>query len=181
MHTIETSRLILRPFVLEDLEAFFLIRSDPEVMRYIRDGQPLSREETQRNLIQIIQHYCQHNFGFWAVIYKQTQTLIGYCGLKYLDQTSDVELGYMLAKDYWGLGLTTEGGKASLKYGFDELKLERIVAVAKPENLASRGVMENLGMVYVKTARYYNVDVVYYAISKEMFVLENFVYSLSLS
>jgi RimJ/RimL family protein N-acetyltransferase len=179
MHQIETSRLILRPFVPEDLDALFLIRSNPELMQYIRDGQPLSREETKKNLDNIIQHYRNHNFGLWAVIYKQNQALIGFCGLQYLEQTLEVELGYMLTQEYWGLGIATEAGKASLRYGFEELKLEKIVAVAKPENLASRGVMEKLGMVYVKTARYYNTDVVYYAISKEMFLVENSVYVLS--
>ncbi|NER32806.1 MAG: GNAT family N-acetyltransferase [Oscillatoria sp. SIO1A7] len=178
MDELETERLYLRLFNPDDLEALSLIRSDPDVMRYMRDGNPLSREEVSENLARIIQHYREHRFGLWAVIYKQDSQLIGYCGLQFLEQTPEIELGYMLAKAYWGKGLATEGAKASLKYGFETLKLERIVAVAYPENLASRRVMEKVGMKYEKEARYYNRNVAYYARSKQAYKPEDCSYIL---
>jgi ribosomal-protein-alanine N-acetyltransferase len=66
-----------------------------------------------------------------------------------------------LDKPYWGKGLATEGSHTSLRYGFEIVKLERIVAIAKPENIASRRVMEKVGMKYEKNAHFYNTDVVY--------------------
>lgn len=178
MHVIETARLILRPYTANDLDDLFLIRSDPEVMRYVRDGKPLTWEETQANLDNIIQHYHQHDFGLWAAVDKANGNLIGYCGLIYLDSTPEVEVGYMLAKAYWGKGLASEGAKACLKYGFEQLKLSRIVAIAKPPNLASGRVMEKIGMKYEKQAFYYNTDVVYYAILQETFQPDDSLYVL---
>jgi ribosomal-protein-alanine N-acetyltransferase len=73
----------------------------------------------------------------------------------------------LLAKSYWGRGLATEAAEAALRFGFEIAKLERIVAIAKHENIASRRVMEKLGMKYEKDAYYYNNDVVYYSITNE--------------
>lgn len=178
MDEIETERLYLRLFKPDDLEAFSLIRSDPDVMRYMRDGKPLSREQVSENLTGIIQHYREHSFGLWAAIYKQDSQLIGFCGLQFLEQTPEIELGYMLSKAYWGKGLATEGAKASLKYGFGNLNLERIVAVAYPENLASRRVMEKVGMKYEKKALYYKRNLAYYAISRQAYKPEDCSYIL---
>jgi len=169
MDEIETDRLYLRHFTPDDIEPLCQIRSDPDVMRYMRDGKPLSREQVQANLNDIIQHYREHRFGFWAIIYKEQSQLIGCCGLRFLENTPEIELGYMLAKPYWGRGLATEGAKASLKYGFEELKLERIVALAYPQNIASRRVMEKLGMKYEKDVLDNNRNLAYYAISREAY------------
>jgi ribosomal-protein-alanine N-acetyltransferase len=105
----------------------------------------------------------------WAVIHKADGKLIGRCGLCFLDKTPEVELGYLLDKSYWRRGLATEGSHASLKYGFEVIRLEKIVAIAKPENIASRRVMEKVGMKYEKDAYFYNTNVVYYAISRDVY------------
>jgi ribosomal-protein-alanine N-acetyltransferase len=75
----------------------------------------------------------------------------------------------LLLPYYWGMGLGTEAASAALKYGFEVAKLERVVAVAKPENIASRRVMEKVGMNYEKDAYFYNNNVVYYSISQEAY------------
>ena len=102
------------------------------------------------------------------VVHKQSNKLIGWCGLSYLDE--DVEIGYGIAKPYWGQRFASEAAAASIKYGFEELKLDRIVAVAWPDNIISRRVMDGLGMKYVKMAHYYHAEVVYYAISREEYL-----------
>ena len=84
-----------------------------------------------------------------------------------LEKTPEVEVAYLLAKDYWNQGLATEAARASIEYGLDELKLDRIVAIARPENVGSYRVMEKVGMKYEKDAHYYNVNVVYYAIEHD--------------
>jgi len=77
--------------------------------------------------------------------------LIGWCGLAFLDKTEEIEIGYGIAKEYWGRGFTTEAATASIRYGFEEARLNRIVAVAMPENITSRRVMEKIGMKFEKT------------------------------
>ncbi len=84
-----------------------------------------------------------------------------------LDDTP--ELVYLLAKPYWGMGLATEAAKACLKYGFEELQLEQIIAVTRHENVASRRVLERIGMKHEKDVRLYDIDCVYYSISRKSY------------
>jgi len=93
--------------------------------------------------------------------------------LQFLDGTSEVEVGYRLAKRFWGMGLAPEAAQASLCYGFEELGLDRIVAVVHPENVASQRVLEKIGLKYVKDARFYNKDLKYYAITRDEYEREN--------
>lgn len=166
---IETPRLILRPLTRDDLDAFASMNGDAEVMRYIGDGKPQSRAQTQMRLNAIIEHREQHRFGLCAAIEKATGEFVGFCGLQFLDNTSEVEVGYRLAKRFWGMGLATEAAGATLRYGFDELGLDRIVAVVHPENVASQWVIQKIGLKYVKDARFYNTDVEYHAITRQEF------------
>ena len=163
---IETERLVLREFTPEDLDELVRLRADPEVMRYIGEQ---SREKVEQRLQYYISHYEPHGFGMWAVVDKRTEAMVGWCGLIFLDETPEVEVGYGLARDYWGQGLMTEAARASLRYGFERAGLLRIVAVAMPENAASRRIMEKLGMRYEKMAYHYGHDLVYYAIERDEF------------
>lgn len=156
----------MRPFTLNYLDALCALNSDPEVMKYITGGEPMPREQTQARLSFYLSHWQRHGFGLFAVEYKKTDEFAGFCGLQYLDGTAEVEVGYRLARNYWGKGVATESARASLQFGFDHLNLDRIVAVVHPDNLASQRVIEKIGLKYEKQARYYNADVMYYAISR---------------
>jgi ribosomal-protein-alanine N-acetyltransferase len=166
---IETARLRLCPFTPEDLDEFCLIRSDPEVMRFI-GGSASTREQTEAALIKHLSRWEEHGFGHWAVRFKKNPTLLlGWCGLDLLDTTSEIEVGYGLARNYWGLGIATEAAEATLRFGLEHLKLDRIVAVAYPQNTQSRRVMEKLGMTRVKNGFYYGAEMVYYQILRREF------------
>src|SRR5215217_5856766 len=116
MHEVETARLLLRMFTLDDLDALCLIFADPEVMEYLgKDGLPISKEETSIALKSMIRHWQKHAFGRWAVEDKAERRLIGYAGIRSLE--GQAELVYLLAKEYWGLGLATEVAEACLRYG----------------------------------------------------------------
>lgn len=167
--SIETDRLILRPFDPGDLDGLAAILADPDVTRYLPGGRPRTREQTKTTLHFIIGHWEQHGFGWWAVNPKTGRELIGWCGLKLLDSTGEVEVLYLFARRHWGLGYATEAGAASLRYGFEALKLDRIIALAVPENAASRRVMEKMGMQYEKTAEYYNLELACYSITRAAF------------
>lgn len=170
MPEIETARLRLRQYTLNDLDDLAQILSNPEVMKYSPKG-PIPEEKvrqvTQEILEFFITHWEQHGFGVWAVIYKQTSQLIGHCGLNFLPNSPEVEVLYRFNQSYWNQGIATEATKASLRYGFEEVKLDHIVAITAPEHLASRHVMEKAGLKYEKDAYFYNLDVVYYAIAQE--------------
>ncbi|WP_373537302.1 GNAT family N-acetyltransferase [Microcoleus sp.] len=165
---IETPRLYLRQFTPDDLDELYHIYSDPEVMKYLSEG-IRNREETAVDLFGIIADWEKHAFGLWAVVNKENNQLIGDGGLRFLGKTSEVEVGYVLAKAYWGKGLAAEIAGVSLKYGFEVLKTEKIVAVAHTENIASRRVMEKVGMKYQHNLDDRDRDRVYYSISREIY------------
>jgi ribosomal-protein-alanine N-acetyltransferase len=170
MPELETARLQLRHFTPEDLDDLYRIYRDSAVMQYLR---PRTLEQTRSSLWGHIHHWDSHGFGMWAVAQKPNRALIGRCGLAFLDGTPEVELGYVFDKPYWGRGIATEAALATLEYGFNTAQLDRIVAIAHPDNLASRRVIEKVGMVYEKEARYYETDVVYYALGRSDWNGEN--------
>ena len=150
---LETERLTLRTWTLDDAEDGFRIWSDPEVMRYIGKGQPNADvEETRGWLNRMIAHQQKHGFCFWAVVDKESNQLIGSCGLAYqLDGGPPIEFGYTLARAYWGRGLATEAASASLSYVFKNLPVTEIAASVDSRNVASRRVLEKIGFRYQRT------------------------------
>jgi len=152
------------PDDLDDLTSLFL---DPEVTRYVGNGEPGTREDAERALKSIADHWQKHGFGRWAVVDKDTQKFLGIGGLRSLFGTPEVVYHFLPA--HWGKGLATELARASLRYGFEEHAFDRVLAIAKPQNLASIHVMEKVGMRYDKHTTYYDMDVIQYAILQEEF------------
>jgi RimJ/RimL family protein N-acetyltransferase len=151
MSMIETERLILRPFVMADLDALHRIVSHPDVWQY-DPGYERSRDETRALLVFRIGELQRHGIGRLAVTLKQTGALIGYCGLQLclVDYptytTPEIELFYGLAREHWGQGLITEAAHALVAHGFETQKLRRIVSCARGANTRSIGVMHRVGM-----------------------------------
>ena len=176
MPSIETERLLLRRFRPGDLDELAKLFADPDVMRYVGNGQPIDRNEAERALRSIINHWERHGFGRWAVVDKQSNEFIGFGGLRSLFDTPEVV--YHFSKENWGKGLATELARASLRFGFDDRGFDRIVAVAKPENRASIHVMQKLGMRFEMKTSYYNIEVVQYEITRKEFKLDDSLYVL---
>ncbi len=146
----ETERLILRPFTLDDAEAFFEFNKDPEVVQYTGNPPTLSIEEAKEIIEQVISpQYSKNGMGRLAVIKKENQEIIGFCGLKFIEEENETDLGYRFLRSEWGKGYATESAKAVLKHGFEDLGLERIIARADKRNTASIHVIQKLGMNYV--------------------------------
>ncbi|HUQ34543.1 MAG TPA: GNAT family N-acetyltransferase [Pyrinomonadaceae bacterium] len=162
---VETERLRLRAFTPEDLNDLHLIFGDPQVMKYISGGTPRSREETEIGMGRTIEGWQRRGFGFWAVTSKDDDKLIGYCGLILLENTTEIEVAYGFKRSQWGKGFATEAARACLRFGFEELKLERIVAVVNHGNVASQRVLEKLSMTYRREVHHYGADLMYYDIS----------------
>jgi ribosomal-protein-alanine N-acetyltransferase len=166
---IETERLRLRPFTWDDLPELLRLRSDEEVMRYIGGGQKHTRELTEQRLRFYMDCRERYGFSMSPADRKSDGVFVGWGGLQPLEETGEIEVGYGFDKPYWGLGYATELAAAWLRYGFETARLARIVAVANPENIASRHVMEKLGMRYEKNAVHYKSDCVVYAITRDEF------------
>lgn len=168
MPEIETDRLLLRQFTLDDLDALAQLFADPEVVRHLGSGQPVSRAETETALRSIIAHWERHGFGRWAAVDKEAGGLAGYGGLRSFQ--GEPELVYLLDRPYWGRGLATEMALACLKFGFEELKFERVIAMAKTQNVRSQRVLEKSGMRFERTANIYGMDVVCYGLSRGVYL-----------
>jgi len=159
---LETERLLLREFVREDLNDFFSLVSDPEVTRYTHDGGKTLDEVRTGMEERMFRDYKEHGYGRWAMIFKPTGQLIGFAGLKYLPDLGEVDLGYRLMKAYWGQGLATEASKALLAYGFDVLRLPRIIGMADAENKASIRVLEKVGFRFEKLTTEKDYQIAWY-------------------
>jgi RimJ/RimL family protein N-acetyltransferase len=169
MPEIETDRLLLRMFSRDDLDDLSRIYADIEVMRYL-SGHPLTREETAGWLNYFVAGWEDYGFGWWAVVLKESGELIGHCGLQFIHVTPEIEVTYGLAAAHWLKGLASEAARACLRYGFEQLKLARIFALADPGNTRSHRVMERVGMKYDRTEYYkddlFEGDLIYYVISR---------------
>jgi RimJ/RimL family protein N-acetyltransferase len=164
----ETERLIIRSWIPErDAEQAFVIYNDPEVTHFLGKASLVTSVESQRQrLIDNIErsHRRNNGTGYWAIVEKQTTTIVGTIILKQLPDkdglpTQDYEVGWHLRRASWGKGYATEAGRAMLNYGFSVLNLPVIYAVVKPENHASIRVTERLGMKPIgRTNKYYGIE-----------------------
>ena len=154
------------PWEAEDWHEFHKIASDPEVMRYIHDGTPWPETRSREFVERQMALYAGKQFCLWRLALRQGGPLIGFCGLQPLPETSDIEIGWWLATDQWGLGLATEAAREALRDGFGRVGLERIVAIAQPANVASIRVMQKLGMQFERMAEARGIPVVLYAITR---------------
>lgn len=170
---LETERLVFRRLTWNDLDEMVAMRSDPEVARYIGGEKARTREFNETWLQFYLDCYDKFGYGTMATVYKPNNKLIGWCGLQPLEDTGETEVGYGFVKEYWGRGLGEEAARAWLDYGFSVAGLERIVAVAVPENKGSRRIMEKCGMKYEKTERHYGDNLVFYAVARNEFLRHN--------
>lgn len=147
----ETSRLILRQWCDDDLAPFAELNNDPQVMRYFPST--LTHEQSAQMVEDIRKHFEQYGFGLWAVEIKDQVRFAGFIGLAVPQFsaffTPCIEIGWRLAAPYWNQGLATEGARAVLEFGFDQCNLKQVVSFTVPDNIASRRVMEKIGMSYI--------------------------------
>ncbi|HEX7300169.1 MAG TPA: GNAT family N-acetyltransferase [Solirubrobacteraceae bacterium] len=146
-----TQRLVLRAWRPDDRAPFAAINADPDVMRYIADGRPMTRAQSDRLLEGIEAHWAQHGFGLWcAAPSEEPDACVGFVGLavpSFLPAVLPaVEVGWRLARSVWGRGLATEGARAALGHAFGPLRLRSVISIIDPRNARSVRVAEKLGM-----------------------------------
>jgi RimJ/RimL family protein N-acetyltransferase len=152
---LETQRLVLRRFSVDDADNLVDLDADPDVMRFVSGGVATSRDEIENEVLPAFLSYYERSegYGFWAVIEKATGEFVGWFHFRPRPDAvpGEVELGYRLRKSAWGKGYATEGSRALIRKGFTELRVQRVVAEAMAVNTASRRVMEKAGLRLVRT------------------------------
>ena len=145
---LETERLLLRDWQPSDHAPFAALNADPDVTRYLNG--PMTRGESDELLGRIRGHWQDHGFGLYAVEVKDSGAFAGFVGLAIPSFLPDVlpavEVGWRLSREHWGKGYATEGARASLRYGFEELELRQIISIIDPDNAASVRVADRLEM-----------------------------------
>lgn len=162
---LETDRLILREFQCTDLQELTPILADPKVMKFSPTGVN-SVEQVQERIEGFIACYKAFGFGKWAVILKESDQLIGYCGIAVdrIDGKDEKELGYRLGSRYWGQGLATEAASAAIKYGFEQFNLPYVLGIVERANTASVRVLEKVGMRHERTTIFHEVEMDLYRV-----------------
>lgn len=166
MHSpFETDRLILRKFMAEDAVHFFELNADPEVIQYTGD-EPFDNLSDALQLINDYSHYDKYGYGRWTVLLKGSNEFLGWCGLNYNEDIHETDLGFRILKKHWNKGIATEAAKTCIDFGFDDLKLKRIIGRALTQNKASINVLKKIGMIFEKEFEAHGSTAVLYSITK---------------
>lgn len=162
-------KLILRPHKDEDASFMVELNSDPAITAFTPDG-PLPSQDVAREIIQSLrQQFLEKKIGRFIVLDPVKMKPLGWCGLKWLEESNEIDLGYRFIKETWGQGIATEAALSCLDYGFNQLHFQRITASVMPENIASIKVLEKIGMKKTKSVVEDGVIYLYYEITKNSF------------
>jgi RimJ/RimL family protein N-acetyltransferase len=163
---LKTERLLVRRWRDGDAEIVAPMYADPEVMRYIPGG-VWSLERTQQIIARMSELEREAGFGFYPVVRAEDEIILGHCGLGRLENGNEIEVAYILNKEFWGHGYAREATAATLEHAFRTGVAHRIVAVALPQNIRSITVMRRCGMQRVGRAQHFGADVEKYEITSE--------------
>jgi RimJ/RimL family protein N-acetyltransferase len=165
---LETLRLEMRAFVENDFDDVYRLDSDPRVMKYIADGKPSTRDAVVQRLKRFIRYPRLYpDLGAWRASRRDNDAFVGWFALNYAGKSADVEVGYRLLPSAWGHGFATEGAKAIVGYGFDDLGLDRIIGVTHPGNKASQRVLQKAGLSDRGWGRYYDRRLRLFALERD--------------
>jgi RimJ/RimL family protein N-acetyltransferase len=156
---LETKRLILKTTELSDFDNLLVLRSDPDVMKYIGDGTTHTEEQVKRFLSLAIPYQEKHGIGFCMVFEKESGNFIGQAGLFHIgydDTQPEIEIAYRLHKKFWGKGYATELAKALIHWGFQHLPVNKLIAAVDPDNTASQKVLKKAGLDYTGKIKWYD-------------------------
>ena len=162
---LETGRLLLREITPDDAAACYLLNSDPEVIRYTGD-EAFADVAAAHKFLSNYDQYRKYGVGRWAVILKEDNGFLGWCGLKYSADVDEYDIGFRFFRAQWGKGYATESAKGCIDYGFKMLNLDMIVGRAMKANTASISVLSKIGLTYWKDDACGNADGVIYRIER---------------
>jgi RimJ/RimL family protein N-acetyltransferase len=162
---LETERTYLREMTPEDAQNAYELNSDPLVIQYTGDVSFESVDEA-RTFLSKYDHYEKYGFGRWAVISKETNEYLGWCGLKYSADEDEFDIGFRFHQRFWNKGFASETARACIQLGFEKFNMETIVGRAMKENLASIRVLEKCGLTFLSDYQFDDEEGVVYSINK---------------
>ena len=163
---LETERIVLDGWQLHDWKALRPIATDAEVMRYITGGVAWSDEQIRSFVEKQVKLYSKRGFCRWKLLVKASGEMIGFCGAGFWRDAEEPEIGWWLARRYWGRGLATEAARAALRDAFERVRLDRVISIARLENTASIRIMEKLQLKRECEFESYGVHLVRYGIDR---------------
>jgi len=166
MQVLETTRIILREFCPDDVDALSLVLSDADTMRFYLS--PYDRAGVEAWITRNMNRYAKDGHGLWAMILKTSGELIGDCGptVQEVDGKNEVEIGYHLRRDHWGRGVATEAACGCRDFVFERLTVDHVISLIRPENLPSRRVAERVGMKVWKEVIWRDLPHVVYSLDR---------------
>ena len=170
---IETDRMILRKFSIDDYQSVYEFGSNVEVQKYTGEKILTSPIHAKKIIKEVLfPDYKKYGYGRLAAIFKPENKIIGFAGLKYLPKFKESDIGFRFLPEYWGKGIATEVSLAIIRYGFEVLKLDNIIGIADPINIGSHRVLEKIGLKFYKLDTYDEDNKKYnwYQLSKEEYL-----------
>ena len=171
MNILETPRLALRPLVEADAGRLFEIYREPDVHTYFAVGPPESVSEASAAIRRHLLRYEEWGFGLWATVLRETNKLIGRCGLLLhnIDGAQEIEIAYLISRAHWGRGFASEAARGIRDYGFGQLKQEKLIAIIHADNERSKHVARAIGMAHERRTRHLQLDVDIFSICRPAF------------
>lgn len=161
--SLKTQRLVLRPFTMDDAPTLFPIVQEPNIFQYFPTKTAWEMERVERAIRHQIEHWESFGYGLWAVTLAESNQLMGWCGLEFLPDTNETEVGYLLSGIFWGKGYATEAARASVQFGKDTIGLREIIGLTDPENIASQRVLEKSGLTFTRRQVYFGMEMFRFA------------------
>ena len=165
--TLETERLVLRPYRESDFDDYAAMAADPMVARYLGDGKTMDRMDAWRAFASHFGHWVLRGYGMWALAKRGEDRMIGRVGFIYPEGWPGFELGWTLARDAWGNGYATEGARCALAHAFDVMKKEKVISVIHPDNAPSIRVADRIGERFDHTEPVRGQERLIYSIARD--------------
>lgn len=160
MKILETERLILHQFSVDDADFILQLLNEPSFIQNIGDRGVRTLNDARSYILRVpIASYEKHGFGLYLVVLKESGTSIGMCGLIKRDTLEDLDIGYAFLPKYWSKGYAVESALAVKEYAREVIGLKRLVAITDPENQASIRVLKKIGLKFEKMVRLSEDDI----------------------
>jgi RimJ/RimL family protein N-acetyltransferase len=167
--TLETERLVLRPLSAGELDALHRISNEPNVRLYLWDGEQVSEATIEGLIAQSDRKFSEEKIGLFGVRVRGREDLLGFCGFARLEGMEEPELWYELTQKAWGRGIATEAARACVRYAFEKVGMDRVIAGANAPNTASLRVIQKLGMKYLGNINARAPEEPYFALYRDDF------------
>jgi len=164
--TIETAHISLRPWGPADADAWYAVLQEPDLLKYFPDPKAPSRRMADRYIEHHLEHWQAFGYGHWVVVTRDERRVVGWTGLEYLPELEQTELAYLLSRSVWGHGYATEAARAAVRFAFEAVRLDELIALVHPENAASIRVAEKCGMCLLDRVTLWGLEMGRYRISR---------------